>query len=357
MDIKEYDQFNGKRKELEYLAKQGIPVPESYGTINLGQMLKGAMPKKLILRSGEGDGFEGLFQSPTLGLKTEQLEEYCKYKGLNIEDIIANTQLDVQKYYNYGLTGKMYQHPHKENTYFISIDKGFDHAYEKLDSFNLEKNNEEINFPNEEIKERNSKKSYDFLLPNLIKAYDLVSSKYTDEWVREMEFGIGLNDEDIDWHCLQTRKFRKKEKANWTLDISKFPKMQTSTQVFGITPKEGLEMNLFYPDWATTIYYNKDVKKIKGENLLFQAPIYPDQKIPIGKLSDISGLIFNSNGVLGGDHAKTMYAKDAPILIFKGNESFGLEDDNEREERRMESKVTVPVRVYSDGLNAAIEKI
>ena len=44
-------------------------------------------------------------------------------------------------------------------------------------------------------------------------------------------------------------------------------------------------------------------------------------------------------------------------VIFRGNKSFGLEDEKEREERKMESKQIIPVRVYSDGLNVAMKKV
>jgi len=368
MGSKQSVDFTAKRRELEYLVKQGIPVPESYGTIYLGEMLGTSVPNDLILRSGEGDGFEGIFDSPIIHLRSKILEEYCKNKGFDVDEIIKNMQFDVQKYYDYGLTGKIYQHPHKENTYFISTNSngalgicGFDFKYEKPGCFEEHSN---IIFPKiEKIEKSNSRDSYNFLLPNIIRVYDLVSSKYNDGWIREMEFGIGLHSEDVNWHCLQTRKFRKKEKADWTLDTSEFPKIQTTNQVFGITPKEGLEMNLFYPDWSVTIYYNEQVENVKEENLLFQGPMYPEQKIPCKVISKTNGLIFSADGVLG-DHTKVRYANDTSILIFTQKKLFGLEDDfKEYKEyydignKRRKIGAVVPVKVYSDGLHVAIDRM
>jgi len=367
--------LKGKSDVLKYLAGHGIPVPKVYGSLNLASLVTDT-PERVILRSdhpGEVDGFEGIFDSPILGMKTDSLERYCQQKGLEIEEVLSHVQLMVQEHLRYGAIGRMYVHPHDSSRLFVACSllnqkdrECKNPAYHG--DLKIQITTDETGITHKGIpKTRNEgwndqyeplDRALEEILPELTKLYQRVSAldTFDDGYSWEMEFGLGLGIVDVPLHVLQMRRFRKKEQATYTLDPSTFDPQRTCTidTVFGITPQEGILVNRITTRdiESGNETYIKLLRKTPGKNLLIAAPAIRGVYIPAEAFSKINVLeTIHGTGVLDS-HTSFRTAKDIPIILFSHQLSNWLYSNSNQE-----IGAITPMKTYSDGRTAVVEKV
>ena len=360
----ENEQLKSKSQVLEYLEQEGIPVPKTYGKLNLGSLISNS-PGNIILRSdhpGEIDGFEGIFDSPILGFNTEKLESYCRKNNLNVRDILSQLELNIQEYLPYTVIGRIYAHPNDESRFFLTAQmfKKGKCYYSRSVCIPLIKSKNRIEGKIPELSDEwgDNKENCIRLKDNLdqlITWYEKVSSlpKFNDGYVWEMEFGAGLGLMDVDFHALQMRKFRLRQKSNFLLDkrIKRNNKRTVVDTVFGLTPEEGIHVNyLNNYDGNYGDQYSKILEETKGENLLINAPHRSDFPIPPDSYKRIKAMAIKSNGILE-NHTEFRTTKDIPLLLFSNKLHSFLYEVNSN------PGSLVPLKIYSDGIKAVIETI
>lgn len=376
----ELTHVSSKYEQLRYLALNGIPCPRVYGVVKIGEMLKGEMHSRLLLRSNhrlEIDGFEGVFDSLDMGFNTQTLREYCAFKRLNPEEVLAGLELVVQENVPYPAIGSIYVHPHDPKRFFIDCKfKPFEDAEvytseidaEVVEKDNLDGNNnhsfEILHFDRHKKGiygwSEDAQKRCDAIQKRLIDIvlfYKKVSSlpEFDKGWSMEMEFGLGLGMvEDTDIHALQLRDFKLKEKASFTLNPANFDmsRCMATDLVYGIT--EGTIVNFLHAHRGNCgNKYTQILEETEGTDLMIEEPPLTKTFIPYKALSRLKILLIETFGVFHR-HTDFRNAKEVPFLYFAGKPTpYNFFE----KERALPIGTLTPFRLYSDGKTGIVERI